>query len=161
MTVHQGGEVGLEHELVKGAGGGQTVVGKRQQSGSKNREVAHTCCSIRPCETSCTAVHPSVNSGLGPRARLRAALARTRRVLRLEDVHGPHYILPADGALAHPLPTFGARYHVTTFQQHAVDDGVHADATQVFISRQLSFDTICGWKYEKLFCSYNGSLQAH
>jgi len=61
-------------------------------------------------------------------------------------VHGPHYILPADGALAHPLSTFGAGYHVTTFQQHAVDDGVHADATQVIISRQLSFDTICGWK---------------
>lgn len=77
------------------------------------------------------------------------ALTRMRKFfLRLEDVHGPHYVLPADGALAHPLPTFGAGNHVTTFQQHAVDDSVHADATQVFVSRQLSFDTICGWEYE-------------
>lgn len=78
--------------------------------------------------------------------------------LRLEDMHGPHYVLPADGALAHPLATFGAGYHVTTFQQHAVDDGVHADATQVFIGRQLSFDTICGGRYEKPFFSYSASL---
>lgn len=59
-------------------------------------------------------------------------------------MHGPDYILPADGALAHPLPTFGAGYHVTALQQHAVYNGVHADATQVFVSRQLSLDTICG-----------------
>lgn len=56
MTVHQG-EEGLEHELVR-LGGGQTVVGQRQQSGFKDREVAHARCSVRPSETSCTAVHP-------------------------------------------------------------------------------------------------------
>lgn len=90
--------------------------------------------------------------------KFRAPAACTHSVLRLEDVHGPHYVLPADGALAHPLSAFGAGYHVTTFQQHAVDDGVHADATQVFIRRQLSSDTICGWKDEKLSFSCNGSL---
>lgn len=90
--------------------------------------------------------------------KFRAPATCTHTVLRLEDVHGPHYVLPADGALAHPLSTFGAGYHVTTFKQHTVDDGVHADATQVFISRQLSSDTICGWKDEKLFFSCNGSL---
>ena len=77
--------------------------------------------------------------------------AHALRVLRLEDVHGPHYVLPADGALAHPLSAFGAGDHVTAFQQHAVDDGVHADATQVFISRQLSFDTVCGWRFVVMF----------
>lgn len=46
----------LEHKLVRRAGG-QTVVGQIQQSGFQDREVAHACCSIRPCETSCTAVH--------------------------------------------------------------------------------------------------------
>lgn len=72
--------------------------------------------------------------------------------LRPEDVHSSHYILPADGALAHPLPTFGAGYHVTTLQQHAVDDGVHADSTQVFIGGQLSPDTIC-WREEQIIFS--------
>lgn len=67
--------------------------------------------------------------------------------LGLEDVHGPHHVLPADGALAHPLAAFGAGYHVAALQQHAVDDGVHADAAQVFVSRQLSSDTICGGKF--------------
>lgn len=57
-------------------------------------------------------------------------------------MHGPHHILPADGTLAHPLSTFGAGDHVTTFQQHAVDDGVHADATKVLVRRQLSSDAI-------------------
>lgn len=71
--------------------------------------------------------------------------------LGLEDVHGPHHVLPADGALAHPLAAFGAGYHVAALQQHAVDDGVHADAAQVFVSRQLSSDTICGGKDEKCF----------
>lgn len=63
--------------------------------------------------------------------------------LRPEDVHGSHHVLPADGALAHPLPAFGAGYHVTALQQHAVDDGVHADSTQVLVGGQLSLDTIC------------------
>lgn len=74
----------------------------------------------------------------GSCARLRAA------ALGLEDMHGPHHVLPADGTLAHPLPTFGAGDHVTTLQQHAVDDGVHADAAEVFVRHQLRFDAICG-----------------
>lgn len=49
--------------------------------------------------------------------------------LRLEDVHGPHHVLPADGALAHPHPTFGTGDHVAALQQHTVDHSVHADAT--------------------------------
>lgn len=65
-----------------------------------------------------------------------------------EDVHGPDDILPADGALAHPLPAFGAGYHVTALQQHAVDDGVHADSTQVLIGRQLSLDAV-RWREEQ------------
>lgn len=73
--------------------------------------------------------------------------------LRPEDVHGSHYILPADGALAHPLPAFGAGYHVTTLQQHAVDDGVHADSTQVLVGGQLSLDAIC-CREEQLFSSF-------
>lgn len=77
--------------------------------------------------------------------------------LRPEDVHGSHYILPADGALAHPLPAFGAGYHVTTLQQHAVDDGVHADSTQVLIGGQLSLDTIC-WRDEQIFSSFIRAL---
>lgn len=67
-----------------------------------------------------------------------------RAALRFEDVNSPHHVLPADGALAHPLPALGASYHVTTFQEHTIDDGVHADATQVFIRRQLSSNAICG-----------------
>ena len=52
-------------------------------------------------------------------------------------MHGPHHVLPADGALAHPLAALGARDHVTALQEHAVDDGVHADAAQVVVQRQL------------------------
>lgn len=77
--------------------------------------------------------------------------------LRPEDVHGSHYILPADGALAHPLPAFGAGYHVTALQQHAVDDGVHADPTQVLIGGQLSLDPIC-WRDEQIFSSFIRAL---
>ena len=51
-------------------------------------------------------------------------------------MHGAHHVLPADGALAHALAALGARDHVTALQQHAVDDGVHADATQVLVRRQ-------------------------
>lgn len=72
---------------------------------------------------------------------------RWLRTLGLEDVHGPYHVLPADGALAHPLPTFGAGDHVTALQQHAVDDGVHADAAQVLVQRQLSFDAIWGRRH--------------
>lgn len=59
-------------------------------------------------------------------------------------MHGPHHVLPADGALAHPLPAFGAGDHVATLQQDAVDDGVHADAAQVVVGGQLSPDAACG-----------------
>lgn len=53
--------------------------------------------------------------------------------LRFEDVHGPHDVLSADGALAHPLAALGAGDHVAALQQDAVDDGVHADPTQVVV----------------------------
>lgn len=53
--------------------------------------------------------------------------------LGLEDVHGSHNVLPADGTLAHPLTTLGAGDHVTTLQEDAVDHGVHADPAQVVI----------------------------
>lgn len=84
-------------------------------------------------------------------------MSPARGQLRPEDVHGSHYILPADGALAHPLPAFGAGHHVTTLQQHAVDDGVHADSTQVLVGGQLSLDTIC-WGDERLFSSFTRAL---
>lgn len=75
-----------------------------------------------------------ISSGLEPQ----------QPVLRLEDMHGPHNVLPTYGTLTHPLSTFGAGDHVTTLQQHTVDDGVHADAAQVFIQGQLRLYTICG-----------------
>lgn len=61
-------------------------------------------------------------------------------------MHGPHHVLPADGALAHPLAAFGAGDHVAALQQHAVDDGVHADPAQVLVGRQLSPHAVCGNK---------------
>jgi len=48
-----------------------------------------------------------------------------------ENVNGPHHILPADGALVHPLTTLGAGDHMATFQQHTVNGRVHTDLTQV------------------------------
>jgi len=53
--------------------------------------------------------------------------------LGLEDAHGAHHVPPADGALTHTLATLSARDHVTAFQQHAVDDSVHADPAQVLL----------------------------
>lgn len=44
---------------------------------------------------------------------------------------GPDHVLPADGALVHSLPALGAGDHVATFQENAVDDGVHADLAEV------------------------------
>lgn len=64
-------------------------------------------------------------------------LDRPDAVLRLENMHGPHNVLPADGALAHPLSAFGAGDHVPALEQHAVDDSVHANATEVFVQGQL------------------------
>ena len=57
------------------------------------------------------------------------------RVLGLEDVHGPHHVLPADGALAHALAALGARDHVTTLQQDAVDGRVHTHPAQEVLPR--------------------------
>lgn len=102
------------------------MAGRRQRPGLTHQEVARAGCSIGPYEAPCTAVQPQSQSQ-------GASLVHT--VLRFEDVNSPHHVLPADGALAHPLPALGARYHVTTFQEHTIDDGVHADATQVFIRR--------------------------
>lgn len=100
------------------------------------------CCSIGPGRGAARSSRPvsPQKSGL------------PEQFLGLEDVHGPHHVLPADGALAHPLAAFGAGHHVAALQQHAVDDGVHADAAQVFVSRQLSSDTICGggWGERKM-----------
>lgn len=113
------------------------MLGKSQPSWvPQTGKVARARCSIVPRRgvAWCAAVGPSVLKSQG----------LPERFLGLEDVHGPHHILPADGALAHPLAAFGAGYHVAALQQHAVDDGVHADAAQVFVSRQLSSDTICG-----------------
>jgi len=60
-------------------------------------------------------------------------------------VHRPHHILPADGALVHPLAALGAGDHVTAFQKNAVYHGIHADPAQVLIhAAQLSYlRTIC------------------
>lgn len=64
--------------------------------------------------------------------------------LGLEDVHGPHDVLPADRALVHPLATLGAGHHVTALQENAVDHSVHADPAQVVVmDRQRTFLTIC------------------
>lgn len=145
ITVHQRGDVRLEQELVKDERERKQAACTRQQSGFTDREVALACCSTRLDEAPCSVVHPHSHE------------LCTQTVLRPEDVHSSHYILPADGALAHPLPTFGAGYHVTTLQQHAVDDGVHADSTQVFIGGQLSPDTIC-WREEQI--SFSSLVQA-
>lgn len=65
-------------------------------------------------------------------------------VLGLEDVHGPHDVLPADRALVHPLATFGAGDHVTTLQEDTVDHGVHADPAEVVIlNRQWTVLAVC------------------
>lgn len=53
--------------------------------------------------------------------------------LGLEDVHGPHDVLPADRALVHPLAALGAGDHVAALQENAVDRGVHADPAEVVV----------------------------
>lgn len=57
----------------------------------------------------------------------------------LEHVHGPYHILPANGTLAHAFATLGTGDHVPTFEQDAVDDGIHADTAQavIFLVLQL------------------------
>lgn len=59
--------------------------------------------------------------------------ARNPPGLGFEHVHGPHHVLAADGALAHPLAALGAGDHVAALQQHAVDHGVHADPAQAVV----------------------------
>lgn len=112
-------------------------------------EDVHICCSIKSLET-CKTIHTP--SGFQAYAHSTSQLqcpwltCTLTAELRLEDVHGPHHVLPADGALAHPHPTFGTGDHVTALQQHTVDHSVHADATQVIIRGQLSLHTVCGEK---------------
>lgn len=60
----------------------------------------------------------------------------------LEDVDGADDVLSADRTLAHALPAFCTRDHVTAFQQHAVDHRVHADTTQILIGLQPSAATL-------------------
>lgn len=86
--------------------GEQTVVGKRQKF-----QRPHAFCSIRPARRHAQQFILSEEFLHGVHTH-----THTHRVLRLEDVHGPHHILPADGALTHPLSTLGAGDHVTTFQ---------------------------------------------
>lgn len=72
--------------------------------------------------------------------------------LGLEDVHGSHNVLPADGTLAHPLAALGAGDHVTTLQEDAVDHGVHADPAQVVIHvGQLGLLPICSYSCVDVF----------
>lgn len=46
---------------------------------------------------------------------------------------------------------------MTALQQHAVDDGVHADPTQVLVGGQLGLDTIC-WRDEQIFSAFTRAL---
>lgn len=106
--------------------------------------LAHGCCLL-------VAVSPSVLRHHGSPGTVSLSLSQdsvlsSNQHLGLKDVHSPHHVLPADGALAHPLATFGASDHVAALQQHTVDDGVHADPAQVLIGRQLSPDPVCGDK---------------
>lgn len=76
---------------------------------------------------------PSTRAHRNPAHRNPARGTGGRAALGFEDVHGPHDVLPADGALAHPLAALGAGDHVAALQQHAVDHGVHADPAQVVV----------------------------
>lgn len=70
-------------------------------------------------------------------------LRRSTDALGLEDVHGPHNVLPADRALAHPLAALRAGDHVTALQEDAVDRGVHADPAEVVVlDRQRTLLTV-------------------
>lgn len=126
---------------------GKQTMGTRQQPGFADREVALACCSTKLDEAPCSVVRPHSHEFCTVR-------------LRPEDVHGPYYILPADGALAHPLPAFGTGDHVTTLQQHAVDDGVHADSTQVLIGCQLGLDTVCWREEQRFLCIRSGAFSS-
>lgn len=59
-------------------------------------------------------------------------------------MHSPHYILPADWALVHPLAALGAGDHVTALQEHTVDHSVHTDPAEVVImDRQWTLLPLC------------------
>lgn len=75
---------------------------------------------------------------------MRAAARRRCGALGLEDVHGPHDVLPADRALVHPLAALGAGDHVAALEEHAVDHGVHADPAEVVVvDRQRAPLAVC------------------
>lgn len=61
-------------------------------------------------------------------------------------MYSSHHILSADGTLAHALAALGARDHVPTLQQHAVDDGVHADPAQAVVFFVLQLQPLAIWK---------------
>ena len=69
-------------------------------------------------------------SGIKPGGECPGAVSVTSG---LEDVHGAHHVLPADGTLAHALAALGAGDHVPALEQDAVDDGIHADAAQAVV----------------------------
>lgn len=117
----------MGHELVRSdegeREGGRIVVGRWHQSalkrlGSCSRLLLLLLLDLGPV------THHARRFTLGDEFRAQAAraleggaaLTHAHTVLRLEDMNGPHNVLPADGALAHPLAAFGAGYHVTTFQ---------------------------------------------
>ena len=54
-----------------------------------------------------------------------------------EDVDDARYVVAADGALGHALPTLRAGDHVTALEQDAVDDGVHADLAEFAVVNAL------------------------
>lgn len=70
--------------------------------------------------------------------------------LRLEDVHGPHDVLPADRTLVHPLAALGAGDHVTALQENAVNHSVHADPAEVVVvDRQWTLLAVCKTKTQR------------
>ena len=55
----------------------------------------------------------------------------TRRRLCPKDVYDARNVMTTYGTLGHPFAAIGARDHVTTLEEDAVDDGVHADFAQI------------------------------
>lgn len=96
----------------------------------------------------------------------------TRRFSGTEHVNDPDDVLAADGALVHLFAAQGARHHVPTVQQHAVDPRVHADSAQLFVWK---LRRLCGtlkhgateyliWKtafYPLAFFCYSPQFLAH
>lgn len=61
-------------------------------------------------------------------------------VLGLKDMHGPHYVLPADGAFVHPFAALCTSDHVAAFQENAVDRGIHADPAEIVVANRERTD---------------------